>query len=86
MVSSSFLSFLTNRPGSFIQHPKSSDTGFVGRGMIRCGLGQFFQLFHSLIRLPNLNHIVPLHDNLGEDDRDNPGEAIRGFRDKPGTG
>ena len=30
--------------------------------------------------------IVPLHDNLGEDDRDNPGEAIRGFRDKPGTG
>jgi hypothetical protein len=29
---------------------------------------------------------VPLHDNLGEDDRDNPGEAIRGFRDKPGTG
>jgi hypothetical protein len=30
--------------------------------------------------------VVPLHDNLGEDDRDNPGEAIRGFRDKPGTG
>jgi len=30
--------------------------------------------------------VVPLHDNLGEDDRDNPGEAIRGDRDKPGTG
>jgi hypothetical protein len=29
---------------------------------------------------------VPLHDNLGEDDRDNPGEAIRGDRDTPGTG
>jgi hypothetical protein len=33
-----------------------------------------------------MHHAVPLHDNLGEDDRDNPGEAIRGYRDKPGMG
>jgi hypothetical protein len=28
---------------------------------------------------------VPLHENLGEDYRDNPGEVVSGYRDKQGA-
>ncbi len=40
----------------------------------------------QVIDVSNPANPVPLHDNLGEDYRDNPGEAGRGYRDNRGAG
>jgi len=39
----------------------------------------------SVVNLPSTINAVPLHDNLGENHRDNSGEVDRGYRDNPGA-
>lgn len=60
-------------------------SGF-GAGRVTMPLAISIVLMRFVATGGGMAKVVPLHDNLGEDDRDNPGEVVRGDRDKPGRG